>query len=139
MSKKNPGSLAKKSAPRKPIVKEESINEVLTIDPVEETLEPIVNDSPEAPVSETPEPIIERKVRVFWHKACSDEKSTTLTTLKPDEVLTKTNLSLTGPEGHVKDVYSLKRGKRIYYLLDVTPQDITRAFQKAKEKLEASK
>ena len=115
-------------APRKNIVKAEPLNETLTVtETVTETLEPIVNETPmeivKEPLEELPRP-----VKVFWHKRCIDEKKTTKTTLKPHEVLTLTDGTVTIEEKLVP-VYSLKRGKRIYYLIDVTPSDIVKAAQ----------
>lgn len=82
----------------------------------------------------TEQPVITpRQVRVFWHKSCTDLKKTTLTTLKPEETLVKTNGTVT-VENETLEVYSLKRGKRIYYLTDVTEQDILRAQQVLNEK-----
>ena len=103
------------------------VNEILT-ETVTETLEPPVNETSEEKINEP------RSVRVFWHKRCENVKESTLTKLRPEESLTKTDSSLTDPEGNVKDIYSLKRGKRIYYLTDVTPQDIVKAALIKKEK-----
>jgi len=117
MSKKNQG--VKKT--QDPIV-----NEILT-ETVMETLENPVEETLEENLNET------RSVRVFWHKHCENVKESTLTKLRPEEILTKTDSSLTDPEGNVKAIYSLKRGKRIYYLFDVTPQDCVKAALKKKE------
>jgi hypothetical protein len=114
-------------------VKVETPNDTLTQEPIvgETPEEPIVGETPKDPVEEAQEIINDRKVKVFWHKACTNEKESTLTTLKKDEVLKKTDAKVSipseGGENIIKDVYSLKRGKRIYYLHDVTPQDCVRA------------
>ncbi len=142
------------AAASKEIVKANTSNEVVTENPiVEETL-----TAPQDPVKEAQEIVNDRKVKVFWHKACINEKESTLTTLKKEELLKKTDGKVSVPSAEnpeeliIKDVYSLKRGKRIYYLHDVTPQDIVRAEAEAvkkaqeaaaekaaKEKLESAK
>ena len=100
---------------------------------------------------ETPDPVKEaqeliskqtdRSLTVFWHKVCTDPKKVTKTTLYANETLKKTDGTVTLPNPLfkdaettpdepltiTKDVYSLKRGKRIYYLHDVTPTDILKA------------
>lgn len=97
--------------------------------------------APEAP---QPETATDRKVRVFWHKACLNSKESTLTLLKADETLKKTDakVSVPNPENAedliIKDVYSLKRGKRIYYLHDVTTADIEKASAAAAAKAAAA-
>lgn len=124
----------------KEIVKAETSNETVTETPIvkEPQEEPIVGETPKDPVKEAQEIINDRKVKVFWHKACTNEKESTLTTLKKDEVLKNTGAKVSVPsengENIIKDVYSLKRGKRIYYLYDVTPQDIVRAEAEAVKK-----
>jgi hypothetical protein len=117
-------------------------------------LQPAVNetstdvmDTPKGkdPVEEALEIIQEpRKVKVYWHKRCSNEKDTTVTTIKSDEFLKKTDGTAVIPSPTAEDpnatttvpVYSLKRNKRIYYLTDVTPQDVLKAERIAKEALE---
>ena len=121
-----------KRVPRKGIVKAESLNETLTVtetlvEVVNEPLEPIVEEKPEEP----------RSVLVYWHKECSNVKKTTKTTLKPNETLRLTDKVLTIEEKPVP-VYSLKRNKRIYYLIDVTPSDIAKAAL-AKQKADTLK
>ena len=142
-NKRNRANAAKEN------VKAETSNETVTETPIvkepqEEPIvkepqeEPIVGETPKDPVKEAQEIINDRKVKVFWHKACINEKESTLTTLKKDEVLKKTDAKVSVPsengENIIKDVYSLKRGKRIYYLHDVTPQDIVRAEAEAVKK-----
>jgi hypothetical protein len=155
--------------PKKKDVKDEVINEVLTpseqpqenVETKPEELQTIVKDeaseqpqenagtTPEEPkgdVKEEPKDIINetpRKVKIYWHKACNDEKKITNTTLKVDEYLRITDGKVTVPAPTADDanatvtlpVYSLKRGNRIYYLTDVTPSDIVKAEKVAKEKL----
>jgi len=127
----------KKRAPRKGIVKAEPLNETLT---VTETLVEVVNE-PSEPIVEVPsEPIVEekpREVRVFWHKRCTNDKKTTKTTLKSHEILRLTDATVTIDE-KIVPVYSLKRNKRIYYLIDVTPNDIVKAASE-KKRLDALK
>lgn len=128
----------KKRAPHKEIVKAEPLNETLTV----ETLVEVVNEPSEPIVKEPEKPIVKvaeesRKVRVFWHKRCTNEKKTTLTTLLPSETLTLTDGTVTIEE-KIIPVYSLKRGKRIYYLIDVIPNDIVKATL-AKEKRDTLK
>jgi hypothetical protein len=158
MSNRNkPGRKPATAAASKENVKVETPNDTLTQEPiVGETLkepqeevkvetpndtltqEPIVGETPKDPVEEAQEIINDRKVKVFWHKACTNEKESTLTTLKKDEVLKKTDAKVSipseGGENIIKDVYSLKRGKRIYYLHDVTPQDCVRAEEASVKK-----
>ena len=115
-------------------VKAKTSNETVTPTPiVEET-----PTTPQDPVKEAQEIVNDRKVKVFWHKACTNEKESTLTTLKKDEVLKKTDAKVSIPSEDgtpvIKDVYSLKRGKRIYYLHDVTPQDCVRAEEASVKK-----
>lgn len=60
------------------------------------------------------------KVRLFWQKTCHSLKESTNTEIKDDEVFTRTShLVNVLPEGATEpvanNVYSLKRGKRIYY------------------------
>ena len=60
------------------------------------------------------------KVRLFWQKTCEKLKESTNTEIKKDEVFTKTPHQVyVLPEGVtvpvVNTVYSMKRGKRIYY------------------------
>jgi len=63
------------------------------------------------------------KVRLFWQKSCGSMKDSTLTPIKDDEVFVKTThmvgiIPAGSPEGTAavpETVYSLKRGKRIYY------------------------
>jgi hypothetical protein len=126
MSKKNQRPVKETSKPIVNVSPEEPVTE--TLEPVTETLEPPVNDSLEETINEP------RSVRVFWHKSCRNVKESTLTTLRPEESLTLTDSSLTDPEGNVKAIYSLKRGKRIYYLIDVTPQDCVKASLIKKER-----
>ena len=111
--------------------------------------------------NETPDPVKEaqeliskqtdRSLTVFWHKACKEGK-VTKTTLYAKETLRKTDSSVILPNPEykdqettpdvsptiTKDVYSLKRNKRIYYLHDVTPTDILKA-QMAKEASDKAK
>ena len=125
----------------------EAPNETLTL-----TLESHEGSTSEtSEEKETPDPVKEaqelvskqtdRPLTVFWHKVCSDPKKITKTTLYAKETLKKTDGSVTLPNPSfkdaettpeepltiTKDVYSLKRGKRIYYLHDVTPTDILKA------------
>jgi len=111
------------------------------------------NEKPD-PVKEAEELIskqTDRALTVFWHKACKEGK-VTKTTLYAKETLRKTDSSVILPNPEykdqettpdvsptiTKDVYSLKRNKRIYYLHDVTPTDILKA-QKAKEASDKAK
>lgn len=60
------------------------------------------------------------KVRLFWQKTCHSLKESTNTEIKEDEVFTRTSHQVNVlPEGATEPVanlvYSLKRGKRIYY------------------------
>jgi len=63
------------------------------------------------------------KTRLFWQKSCGSMKDSTLTPIKEDEVFVKTThmvgiIPAGSPEGTAavpEAVYSLKRGKRIYY------------------------
>ena len=102
----------------------------------------IVTEIPD-PVKEAQEIIQNRQVKVFWHKECLNDKKSTLTTLKAEETLRKTDAKVSVPDPKdpskslTLDVYSLKRNKRIYYLYDVTPQDIVRAEQEAINKANA--
>ena len=157
-SKRGQKKIVKASEPANEIVidevlTEEIVNEEIVNEPTNEIVNEIVNEKSsdttltdvKDPVKEAQEIVNDRKVRVFWHKACVNEKETTLTQLKASETLKKTDakVSLTNPEfvdaektpnelpTIIKDVYSLKRGKRIYYLHDVTPTDITRAEEQA--------
>jgi len=113
-------------------VKAEPLNETLTVtetlvEVVNEPLEPIVEEKPEEP----------RSVLVYWHKSCSNVKKTTKTTLKVNEILRLTDATVTIDE-KIVPVYSLKRNKRIYYLIDVTPNDIVKAASE-KKRLDALK
>ena len=124
----------KKATPLAPQekVNAEAANTILTETPiVKET--PVVKD----PVEEAQEIVNDRKVKVFWHKQCTNVKESTLTTLYAKETLKITDGKVSVPSEEnpeelvIKNVYSLKRGKRIYYLYDVTPQDIVKAEQEA--------
>ena len=125
----------KKATPQAPQekVNAEAANTSLTVAPQEIVNTPIVKD----PVEEAQEIVNDRKVRVYWHKQCSNIKESTLTTLYAKETLKLTDgkVSIPSEENQeeliIKDVYSLKRGKRIYYLFDVTPQDIVKAEAEA--------
>ncbi len=60
------------------------------------------------------------KVRLFWQKTCHSLKESTNTEIKEDEVFVRTSHQVNVlPEGATEPVanlvYSLKRGKRIYY------------------------
>jgi hypothetical protein len=60
------------------------------------------------------------KVRLFWQKTCHSLKESTNTEIKDDEVFVRTSHQvMVLPEGATEPVanlvYSLKRGKRIYY------------------------
>jgi len=63
------------------------------------------------------------KVRLFWQKACGSMKDSTLTPIKDDEVFVRTShqvgvIPAGAPDGTApvaETVYSMKRGKRIYY------------------------
>ena len=63
------------------------------------------------------------KVRLFWQKSCGNQKESTLTPIKDTETFVRTThqvgiIPAGSPEGTkptVETVYSLKRGKRIYY------------------------
>ena len=60
------------------------------------------------------------KVRLFWQKACGNTKESTMTEIKSDEVFTRTSHLVhvqmeEGAELIPNLVYSLKRGKRVYY------------------------
>ena len=63
------------------------------------------------------------KVRLFWQKSCGNMKESTNTPIKDNEVFVRTThqvgiIPAGSPEGTkptVETVYSLKRGKRIYY------------------------
>lgn len=138
MNKKNQGS-KKTNTPAKPNAKKSQpivIDEPVTA--VTETLEETPNTSVETPIVETPkEPVKISERRVFWHKACKNEKESTITKMKPEDVLTLTDGSVTDDQGNVKTVLSLKRGKRIYYLTDYTPEELTIAQQIAKAKKES--
>jgi hypothetical protein len=122
MSKK--GQNAKKS---QPIVKAPISNETLT-----ETLEQPKPEIPNEPLTEIPVKKSER--RVFWHKACKDIKESTMTKMKPEESLTYTENKANDDQGNVKEVLSLKRGKRIYYTIDYTLDELTLAQQSFNEK-----
>ena len=105
----------------------------------EEVIDPIVNDpividsqDPIKPIEEIV--ITSRKVKVFWHKSCINDKESTLTTLRVEETLTPTNASIIVDEIETP-IFSLKRGKRIYYLYDVTPQEAVNAHSRNKELL----
>jgi len=125
----------KKATPQAPQenVNAEATNTSLTVAPQEIVNTPIVKD----PVEEAQEIVNDRKVRVYWHKHCSNVKESTLTTLYAKETLKLTDgkVSIPSEENQdelvIKNVYSLKRGKRIYYLFDVTPQDIVKAEAEA--------
>jgi hypothetical protein len=67
------------------------------------------------------------KTRLFWQKTCHDLKQSTNTEIKEGEVFTKTSHRvMVQPEGATEPqeaiVYSLKRGKRIYYTPYVTDE-----------------
>jgi len=118
---------------------QENADETPKPDPVKEALELISKQG-------------DRSVKVFHHKRCTDEKATTKTTLKATETLKLTDGTTSRPNPLYKDaettpnetptitmpVYSLKRNKRIYYVIDVTPTDILKA-QMAKEALDLQK
>ena len=100
-------------------------------------MEPQDNVEGEKP-KEDVKPIEDRKILAYHHKACADPKKATNTTLKSTEHLRSTDGKVTKDvDGTptIFPVYSLKRGNRIYYVLDVTPQDIVKAETIAKEKL----
>lgn len=142
--------------PAKKIVKAKTSNDTQTT--ITETLEPeivtetqepeIVTENPETPTNvQVTETVKDTSRRVFWHKACSDEKKSTITKMKPNDVLTYTENKVSDPNGNVKPVLSLKRGKRIYYLSDYTPEELTsaqqtfndkKALKEAEEKAKAS-
>ena len=142
MNKKNQDS-KKTNTPAKPNAKKSQpivIDEPVTAvtETLEETLEETPNTSVETPIVETPnEPVKVSERRVFWHKACKNEKESTMTKMKPEDVLTLTDGSVTDDQGNVKTVLSLKRGKRIYYLTDYTPEELTIAKQIDKAKKES--
>jgi hypothetical protein len=137
-------------------VKAEKLNEVVTNEvvvtevlegqtlnqtPTNEEVVKEVLEEPKEDVKVQEEVVIvsePRVVQAFWHKACKDVKKSTKTTLKSDEHLRLTDGRVEILINEVPtqtSVYSLKRGNRIYYLYDVTPQDIVKAELVAKEKL----
>lgn len=87
------------------------------------------------------------KTRLFWQKACNNIKESTNTEIKAGEVFGATDKKVfienpkAGQEGEPKaievPVYSLKRGKRIYYTPYVTPEQATAAMEANKVKEEA--
>ena len=102
----------------------------------ESVKDPIINAIP-TPVTETLEPVKISERRVFWHKACKNLKESTMTKMKDDESLTYTENLASDDQGNVKEVLSLKRGKRIYYTIDYTLEELTSCLQSfnAKKKL----
>ena len=54
------------------------------------------------------------KVQLFWRKSCDSVKDGTKTEIKADEVFTRTSHKVM-VDGKEETIYSLKRGKRIYY------------------------
>jgi len=102
-------------------------------DPATETAEH-TEPAPEVKVTETPAAstlsIVPTavakevpKVRLFWQKACGSIKESTLTPIKDDEVFVRTAHTVgvipagaaEGTAPVIEIVYSMKRGKRIYY------------------------
>ena len=91
----------------------------------------------------------EVKTRLFWQKACNDVKQSTNTVIKPDEVFVLTDRKVWAlPDGKKPQnttdnapvevpVYSLKRGKRIYYTFYVNPDQIAAATKAGQAKAEA--
>jgi len=97
-----------------------------------ETLEKPQEETP----NETPTTPAVATRRVFWHKACADEKLSTLTKMKPEDSLKLTDGTVT-KDGTIFPVLSLKRGKRIYYIFDVSPEELAAAKKAHKETLDA--
>ena len=54
------------------------------------------------------------KVQLFWRKSCDNVKDATKTEIKADEVFVRTSHKVM-VDGKEETIYSLKRGKRIYY------------------------
>lgn len=132
-AKNGKGASTAKETPIAPVMEPETTETDVMEQPV---------STPSDPVNEAKEIIADRKVRAFWHKRCSNVKESTMTTLKAEEILKKTDGTATIPAPTEENpdatitvpVYSLKRGKRIYYITDVTPQDITRSEAAAQSK-----
>ena len=107
-----------------------------------------------APVVPTvpPAPVV-AKTRLFWQKSCHSLKESTNTEIKAGEVFVKTShtVNIENPDAAARTttpvisaiVYSLKRGKRIYYTPYVTPEQAAAAEvlanTKATEKAEKEK
>ena len=89
----------------------------------------------EEPVKEVLETVKVSERRVYWHKACKNLKESTITKMKVDDVLTYTLNTSTDPQGNVKEVLSLARGKRIYYLIDYTLDELTIAKNSFNDKI----
>ena len=126
------------------VVVNETVTEVVNetfIGPINETVTEVVNEQITEPVNEESEvenvKITER--RVYWHKACKNEKESTMTKMKSDDVITLTDamITLEDAEGNktIKPVCALTRGKRIYYLFDVTPWELKNAQRLLNEKI----
>jgi len=90
------------------------------------------------------------KTRLFWQKTCHSLKESTNTEIKSDETFTRTGHKvMVLPEGSTEPVenlvYSMKRGKRIYYTPSsyLTPAQLEAADKaaevKAAEKAESDK
>lgn len=89
-------------------------------------------------VSEQPEVA---KTRLFWQKSCADIKASTMTEIREGEEFTKTgNTVMIQREGDEQPiempVYSLRRGKRIYYTPYVTEEQAAVADQAYQAKME---
>lgn len=118
----------------------ENSDEVITLDTPDANADKTLETPKVDPIEEALKLIADRLVTVFWHKRCAENKITK-TTLYAKETLRKTDGSVTlpnplfkdaattpdEPETIIKPVYSLKRGKRIYYLHDVNELDIVKA------------
>jgi hypothetical protein len=106
----------------------------------------------QAPVAAAAAPAAPAKVltRLFWQKTCHSIKESTNTEVKPNEVFVKTphQVQIPNPDATqaaatpyvTVPVYSLKRGKRIYYTPYVSPEQAAAAevlaTSKATEKAE---
>ena len=114
------------------IINESNVNESIVIN--EELKEEIKEDVKEE--SGPKFPTADRKLKVYWQTHCNPKEST-LTTLYVNETLKLTDGKVSiqseeDPEVYLTyPVYSLKRGKRIYYVLNVTDEDINKAEAEA--------
>ena len=94
----------------------------------------LVSNSPEGTNTDTENPA-ERKVKLYWTKRIED-KAFTMGVLKEGEVFKKTKsvhtLSQDGDTLVTTPIYSLNRGRRSYYAIDLTEEEVA-ASQKEED------